>query len=278
MTPSDFIWQSVAILVFGMGGAAVCRARMQGLPTATFGRLLKKAPHLYIALPLLLACSYINVYVGSRPELQWDMPPWLQLHWAALSWGAISAVLAYVFGFCCMSGFARRHPLRWGPVCFALAVLAAIQVYAGWSSRPNLPPFGEPRLSPDGVILQTTMSTCVPASGANIAALLGIHTTEKELAKLFHTTRDGTFPAQALHGMEQLGISGHKVTATGGIQTVHPPAMLFVIGDTHAVVYAGMKGGLVEILNPSSGKRLMPESRLNVIWDGHALEFNRAEK
>jgi hypothetical protein len=42
--------------------------------------------------------------------------------------------------------------------------------------------------------------------------------------------------------LKKLGISGRKVTAGGGIKAVHPPAMLFVLGD---------------------------------IWDGHALEFKR---
>jgi ABC-type bacteriocin/lantibiotic exporter with double-glycine peptidase domain len=102
-----------------------------------------------------------------------------------------------------------------------------------------------------------------------------IQTTEREMAELFHTTRDGTFPAQVLRGMKSLGISGRKVTATGGIRTVHPPAMLFILGDTHAVMYARMVGGMIEIWNPSFGKAFLPEWRLNQIWDGHAMEFKR---
>jgi hypothetical protein len=278
VTFSDYIWQAVVILAFGAAGIAVCRARLIGLEVISFRRVLSKTPHLYLALPLLLYFPFINAYVSSRPELQWDMPEWLQLHWAAISWASVSGILAYVFGFCCMSAFAKKEPRKWAPVCFGVAVLAAIQVFAGWSSRPDLPPLGETALSSDGVILQTSFSTCVAASAANIAALLGVHTTEKEMAKLCHTTRDGTFPAQALSGLEKLGITGHKVTATGGIRTVHPPAMLFVIGDTHAVVFARMTDGLVEIWNPSFGKRLEPEARLDVIWKGHALEFQRAGK
>jgi ABC-type bacteriocin/lantibiotic exporter with double-glycine peptidase domain len=157
-----------------------------------------------------------------------------------------------------------------------VAVLATIQVYAEVSSQPNLPPIGETRLSSDGVILQTTPYTCAPAAGANIAALLGVHTTEGELVELCHTTRDGTFPARVLSGLKELGITGKKVKASSGIRAVHAPAMLFVLGDTHAVVYAGMTGGLAEIWNPSEGKALVPEGRLSELWDGHALEFQRS--
>jgi hypothetical protein len=276
VTISDFFWQAAVILAFGAGGAVMCRARLKGQSPEDFQILLRKTRHLYLVFPLLLALPFLNVYLARDPSLQWDMPDWLQLHWAALSWGIVSGLLAYVFGFCSIVALITSHRWRWGLVYFGVAVLTIIQVYAGWSSRPHLPPLGETRISSDGVILQTSAYTCVPTSGANIAAILGIHTTETELAKLFHTTRDGTFPAQALRGMEELGISGRKATAGSGIRAIHPPAMLFVFGDTHAVVYAGMKGGLVEIWNPSYGKAFLPEWRLVRMWDGHALEFERA--
>jgi ABC-type bacteriocin/lantibiotic exporter with double-glycine peptidase domain len=79
-----------------------------------------------------------------------------------------------------------------------------------------------------------------------------------------------------LNGLKELGISGRKVLASAGIDTVNPPAMLFIRDDTHAVVYVGRRGELLEIWNPSFGKSFMPESRLRQLWDGHALEFNRS--
>ena len=237
---------------------------------------MRKTRHLYLVFPLLLAFPFLNVYLARDPSLQWDMPDWLQLHWAALSWGIVSGLLAYVFGFCSIVALATGHRWRWGLVYFGVAVLAVIQAYAGWSSRPMLPSMGETRISSDGVILQTTPYTCVPAAGANIAAILGVHTTEGKLVELFHTTRDGTFPAQVLRGMKELGISGRKVTDYNGIRALRPPAMLFIFGDTHAVVYAGMSGGRAEIWNPSVGKALLPEWRLGQMWEGHALEFQRA--
>lgn len=276
MTTLDFIWQAAVILAFGVSGGAVCRARSKGRTAAGFQEVLRKSRHLYLAFPLLLVLPYLNVYVAIHPSLQWVMPGWLQIHWAALSWGIVSGILAYVFGFCSMAALGAGQRSRWGPLYFGVAVLALVQGYAGWSSRPHLPPLGEPWISRDGVILQTTAFTCVPAAGANIAAILGVHTTEGELVKLFHTTRDGTFPAQALRGLEELGIAGRKVMPNTGIRAVNPPAMLFVLNDTHAVVYAGMTGGLIEIWNPSFGKAFMPEWRLDQMWDGHALEFKRA--
>jgi hypothetical protein len=275
VTPLDFIWQAAVILIFGASGAALGRARSKGQSAANFQLLLTKTRHLYMVFPLLLALPFTNVYIAGHPSLQWDMPGWLQVHWAALSWGIVSGILAYVFGFCSIAALSAGGRWKWGPVYFGVAVLAVIQVYAGWSSRPHLPPLGEMRISGDGVILQTTPYTCAPAAGANIALMLGVHTTERELVELFHTTRDGTFPAQVLRGLKTLGISGRKAAAKGGIRAVKPPAMLFVLSDTHAVIYAGITGGLIEIWNPSFGKAFLPEWRLNEIWDGHALEFKR---
>jgi hypothetical protein len=277
MNPYDFIWQAVVILAFGAMGAGMYRAVSAGQSDRHFPAMLRRARHLYLAIPLLSALPWVNYYVASRPSLQWDMPDWLQLHWAALSWCMVSAILAYFFGFCSAVAWAST---KWGrrlPALFSVVVLLVVQLYAIWSSQPNLPPLDNPWTSSDGVILQTSPYTCVPASGANIAALLGVHTTEKELAALCHTTRDGTFPAGALSGLRQLGLVGRKVTADSrDIRTVRPPAMLFVLGDTHAVVYARNSGGLLEIWNPSAGKAFITDDRLRHIWTGHALEFSRA--
>jgi len=126
------------------------------------------------------------------------------------------------------------------------------------------------------VILQSCSTTCVPATGANIASLLGLRATERELVELFHTTREGTFPAQALVGLKQLGIRGTKVTVPNGeINKLRSPAMLFIFGDTHAVTYVGTSHGMVELWDPRSGKRFIPETRLRDIWQGHAIEFSR---
>jgi hypothetical protein len=277
MNPKDFAWQAAVVFAFGAMGAGMCRAVSAGQSDRHFPALLKRARHLYLCIPLLWALPWVNYYVASRPSLQWDMPDWLQLHWAALSWAVVSAILAYFFGFCSAVAWASEKRGRRLPALFSVVVLSAIQVYAVWSSRPNLPALNHPWTSSDGVILQTSQFTCVPTSGANIAALLGVHTTEKELAVLFHTTRDGTFPAGALIGLRQLGIAGRKVTTdSGGIRSVHPPAMLFVLGDTHAIVYARDSGGLLEIWDPSAGKAFVTDDRLRHIWTGHALEFSRA--
>jgi hypothetical protein len=277
MTPAEFIWQAFAILIFGALGVWVCEAVAAGQSDRHFPAQLRRARHLYLAFPLLLILPWANLYVATHPSVQWDMPEWIQLHWAALSWGAVNSTLAYVFGFCSAVAWASD---KWGrrlPALFSVGVLLVIQIYAAWSSRPNLPALDEWKTR-DGVVLQTSDYTCVPASGATIASILGVPTTEKQLAVLFHTTTNGTFPAAALSGMRQLGIDGRKVNSTdGNIRVLRPPAMLFFVNDTHAVVFVGFTNGLVEIWNPSEGRTFYSEERLRLVWTGHALEFRRAK-
>ena len=128
-------------------------------------------------------------------------------------------------GFCAVA-FALGDGWKWGPICFGLAVLTTIQIYAGWKSRPNLPPLDSVRVSADGVILQTSPYTCVPASGAGIAA--SSITTERARWPACATPpsrRHLPRPGPRRHG--KLGLPGRKVTAINGIQAVRPPRDAF---------------------------------------------------
>lgn len=108
--------------------------------------------------------------------------------------------------------------------------------------------------------------------------MLGIRTTEAELARRFHTTKDGTLPAQVIAGLRQLGISGRKVSVpTADLTDVRAPAMLFLVSDGHAVAFAGITNGMAEILDPACGRRRMDPTSLRDVWQGHALEFWRAK-
>ena len=162
------------MFAFGICGCAVCTFRWVSGRAGSFQSLLSGAFHIYLALPALVALPIANVYAGTNPSLQWQMPAWLQLHWAGLSWGVVSGVMAYVFGFCSVAAAVTGDRWKWPVVYFGAAFLTLIQVYARWSSIPHLPPLGRPSISQDGVILQTTPFTCVPAAGANVAAILGL--------------------------------------------------------------------------------------------------------
>ena len=96
------------------------------------------------------------------------------------------------------------------------------------------------------------------------------------MARLCKTSADGTYPTQALVGLRQIGIQGRKVSnSERDIRSIKPPAILFFLDDTHAVVYVGLSNELAEIWNPSVGKTWLSTSRVHDLWTGHALEFWR---
>ena len=271
-----FIGQGLTILTSATCGALVARKKIGGRPDLKFEEILKGAHHLYLALLLLVLVPVLNAYLTAHPAMHWDLPALVQLHSDAIHYGMVNALLAYVFGFCCFTGFATRERSRRVVLTIAVVALSAVQLQALLKFRADRVELKEVWISPDGVILQSSSHTCAPAAAANIAAMLGLRTTEKELCALFHTTREGTFPAQVLAGMKQLGVSGRKVTlASSNIAALNPPAMLFLVGDGHAVAYAGFTNGSAEIWDPAVGKRRLSTEWLRETWQGHALEFWR---
>lgn len=175
------------------------------------------------------------------------------------------------------SKFATKERWRWPLLLFAVSSIIAIQSYAFWKTAITRPlAFAAARITADGVVLQSSNASCLAASAANIARILGKQRTEREMARLCKTSADGTYPTQALVGLRQIGIQGRKVSnSERDIRSIKPPAILFFLDDTHAVVYVGLSNELAEIWNPSVGKTWLSTSRVHDLWTGHALEFWR---
>ena len=269
-------WQCVIILLSASVGVAVSRKITRASADIRLARTPALSRHVYLASLVLLFLPVAGIYMTAHPSLHWEMPCWLQLHYITISWGTISALMAYVFALCSYPAVAGNRPWKWAPATCALLLLSGIEGYLAWRLRPDPPPLSAQNVLRDGVILQTYSYTCVPAAGANIAAMVGVPLTEKQLADACGTTKDGTYPAQILAALELFGISGKKRTIPAAdVQKVKPPAMLFVLGDIHAVVYAGITNGRVQLLDPGCGRRLVREEHLRAIWQGHALEFTR---
>jgi hypothetical protein len=262
----------VLLLAVGLG---MTRGRRLG-PGAIS---IKETWHLLALVPILLALLMVGPFLDTRPLLQWDMPFWLQLHYQAASLGTVVAILAYVFSFTAANYFGAQRPTRWTVLAGGVAVLLAVHFYA-WHhlSVQPIPP-GPPRITADGIILQSNGSTCVAASAANIANRLGVKVSERELIKLCGTTRDGTLPAQVARGMGTLGFATRRKSIPDArIESLKPNSMLFIAGDTHAVAFMGMTNGLAEIWDPAIGRKLLPPALIARLWTGHALEFTFAKR
>jgi hypothetical protein len=61
-------------------GVAVCRRTVTLVSNPSLEALLKRARHLWLALPPLTLLPAASVYITANPSLQWDLPWILQLH------------------------------------------------------------------------------------------------------------------------------------------------------------------------------------------------------
>ena len=132
----------------------------------------------------------------------------------------------------------------------------------------------------DGIILQSSPSSCVAASAANILKIYGMDTSEKELAALFGTTlMTGTTAAQLVYGMRRIGFEAvMKYIENADISAIEAPAVLFVAyGSTenHAVALLKYSENDIEVADPLSGRKHLSQEQLGKIWHGRALELRK---
>lgn len=271
----NFLTIFICTVVSGFGGAlwSVQKIRQNGrLAPAD---ILKKTWLVSFVAFLPLGVLPVHYLLAVKPDWQWELPDWIQLHYYTFVWRFVLSASTFVFGFAIATYFFTRHTHRWficARGCLFLGLVLLVHRLCPVEDR--LPELRAQQLSKDGVILQSTASTCVPAAMANILAVLGRKTTEQELAELFGTTMDGTLPAQVVKGMRYWRIETRKRTvANDSIQSIAAPALLFMVGDTHVVAYMGMTNQLAEIWDPGLGKKWVRPELLGKSWNGHALEF-----
>ena len=221
--------------------------------------------------PLLLLRNY--------PQWYWYFPLEVQLRASGIIWTLVLCSFFHIAGI--IGGLVRpRGRFQALSATFALLILASGAEY-GVRLSPFLQP---PKLGParvsDGVILQTTDSTCAAASLANVATHLDMPHTEADMAALMGTTAFGTDIAQVYGGLRRLGLRGNAVLVQDrDYHALHSPAILFVdYGNEplgHAICYMGEKDGRAEIWNPQGGKSFQTQQQLAGSWRGHAMEVLR---
>ena len=153
-----------------------------------------------------------------------------------------------------------KHPiLRRQLRAFTAPTLLAIALFAPYV-KPIIRPL---RLDPaaerweNGVCLQSTASTCGPASAATILRTLGGHASEFELARDSYTYAGGTenwYLARAIRGrghnveFTKLQISSDEIPtqAVAGVKLDH--------GSGHFISVIGRNGETFTVADPLSGK------------------------
>jgi hypothetical protein len=276
------IWLNILVIIgFVFAGFVECRRLFAKDPDLDMKTALKKAPYLYILIPLsivLLIIANLN-----RPHLIWNLPLWLQYHYTALSWGGILAIFSFAFSLASLIAFRTHHRERWKLVITGILLIGVVQVMQWSYTRPIAPELKD-MVGVSGMVYQSSNVSCAAASAATILRTFGIEKTEKEMAHLFGTTVGGTSDAQVIYGMRQIGFSCNKVEiADLNPEKLQPPAMIFVDNqftgpESHAVAYMGPSEGKIEIWDPLEGRRLFRKDELARIWHGRGIEIQESRE
>jgi hypothetical protein len=273
------IWLNILLILFFVALAIVEYRRLIGKdPSLNIKTVLKRAPYLYVLIPL----SLILLVIGNlnRPRLIWNLPLWLQYHYTALTWGGILAIFTFIFSLGSAVAMRTQHRERWKIVIAGILLILVIQVIQWNYTRPIAPRLKD-IVATSGTVMQTNNASCAAASGASIVRTYGMQKTEKQMAELFKTTVGGTSGAQVIYGMRKIGFSCNKVQVSeSNPEELTAPAMLFVDNqftgpESHAVAYMGFNKNKAEIFDPLEGRRLLSKNELAKIWHGRGIEFRR---
>lgn len=271
---------AVIVLVFSFAGAVEGRRLLRRHPALTVETVHKAAPYLYLMLAFTAVVFVAAISVDQA--MMWHWPLWLQYHFLTLVWGSLLAVFSFVFTLAVYLSFRTLHAERWklaGAALLAVVVVPIAQhnfsspIYAGLSRL----------VDPEGVVLQTSGTSCAAASAANILGVFGIERTEREMARMFQTSKGGTSTAHIVRGMAELGLHcERRHVPVDDIAELAAPAMLFIDHpragkEGHAVAYMGIREGQAEIWDPMEGRRWFAVGDLHRFWHGRALSVRRRE-
>ena len=263
-------------LYAGYGMSRRLRTRTPGL---TLENALRHAPALGWLVASLLLAILAFMLLCSSPVTAWRFPVWWAFYNETLVWGMLLFLCTFGFSLTVGLAFGTRHAERWKVVAAGVLVVLALQGMQWQYSHP-VAPYLTSVLTPDGMVLQSSGSSCAAASGANIVQVFGLAKSERDMAELFGTTTyTGTSVAQVIYGMRHLGITAQKVEIMpGDLARLATPAMLFVDHplagpEAHAVAYMGWEQGQAAIWDPLSGKTWLSQQALARIWHGRGLTF-----
>lgn len=241
---------------------------------------VRDCPLIPICVVLFVALHIATSTVTGDPTIGWALPVTFEYYLPGIMWVLKTAFAAFALTAICAVGYFQRARV-WIPL--ALFSIAALCLMDGLTRLAVQPYVGEmTHQVENGVIMQSTPSTCAAATAANIATQLGIPKTEAQMVELMNTTWAGTSPAQIVFGFRRLGLRAHKIYIPDrDLARVRPPAVLLVEVqgevDAHAVAYMGLLGPGFDIWDPDKGRRRLSRAEIAKTWHGRAIEVSRQQ-
>ncbi|NET49002.1 MAG: hypothetical protein F6K09_09810 [Merismopedia sp. SIO2A8] len=137
----------------------------------------------------------------------------------------------------------------------------------------------------NGIIKQTSDSSCAPAALATVLRQWGINASEPEVAQLAGTSRMGTSMPQLITAAQKLGMDGLELRPSWeAIQKINRPGILsiwLVDGNRrlpHAVALLGISQNTAIIADPADGKAYsVDRATLENVWRHEYVPIFRSE-
>jgi len=238
----------------------------------------------FVLLILVILLGPSLYLVIHRPSL-WLLPAWLELSLLWWSNGLAAALFGLLLGLAWGAVNRETLPNARALVLTAILCQAALLGMTAWLQRIVAAQLSDSKWSGQ-MLLQTSGFSCAPASAANVAGLLGLHYSERDMGRFMNTRAAGTSPAFIIRGLRQAGITGRKFAdPTVNLDALPLPAILIVDhpgagAESHAVAavkYDAEKKTL-EIWNPLTGSEIMTRAELKRIWSGHGIACEKTAR
>lgn len=127
---------------------------------------------------------------------------------------------------------------------------------------------------------------CGPASLKMVLAYFGVHATEKQIAKLAGTDKDGTRAKGLMKAAKHFGFQAHirdfaDIADIQHMLEYRVPVIVawFSSDEGHYSVVVGMKGKKIYLQDPEIGKmRSMPLKTFKRVWFDFSGDFLKSKK
>ena len=271
--PFSFILVQLAAFSVGV---VLARASSKRYPGLTLESSLKKSRTLRIVALLCLVLVAPPLAAQVTDSICQALPLWLQGHASRATWIILGSLFALLSGFAVFVVIRTSHAKR-SRLALALGALNVALFMANGRLNTGIADELSVKTTADGVILQSSSSSCAAATLCNVVAHFGVEISEPRAARLLGTTSLGTSPGQMRYALDQLGIGFVDLNERfRELSEVRPPAILFVdhpaVGpEGHAVAYFGTFKDRYEIWDPIYGRSFLKSGHIHQVWHGNGM-------
>jgi hypothetical protein len=267
---------AIAIAALSLGALCGRRLARRGV---TLTRLID--PHPLRGTIVLVMAVGVSVLLLFGDRMVW-MPEPVLLYSEEYAWPALRLAGWVMLGLLPALEWRNVKEGRAGRVVAGMLLLAIGVGHLGYVAQPVSNALHRTH-ERDGVVLQTTSYTCAPASIATLARLTrpGLILSEREVAEMLGTTREGTSTLAEIRVMDALGLRPRfaRGLTVDSLVARAAPAVLHVDAPTrrgirrHAIALLDVDPvrRTVTIGDPMRGRQVKRFEDLDRVWIGEAV-------